>query len=242
MKVFIFENKEALFESLSQKFINEVRNNPSINLGLATGGTPVPLYEKLILDHKNNKTDYSLVNTFNLDEYSGIEETHEQSYRTFMNETFFNHININKKNTHVPNGAVSNLEKECLRYDELLNNNKIDLQLLGIGTNAHIAFNEPNSNFDSGTIVVDLTKETIEANARFFDNIDLVPKTSITMGIGSILKAKSIVLVATGLNKAEAIKATVEGIITKLVPASILQTHPNVELYLDVEAASLLTK
>ena len=132
------------------------------------------------------------------------------------------------------------LVKECARYDELLDQNKIDLQLLGIGTNAHIAFNEPNSNFDSGTIVVDLTKETIEANARFFDDINDVPKTSITMGIGSIMKAKSIVLVATGLNKAEAVKNTVEGIITKNVPASILQTHSNVELYLDVEAASLL--
>ena len=240
MKVFVFENKEALFESLSQKFINEIKNNPNLNLGLATGGTPVPLYEKLILDHKNNKTSYENVNTFNLDEYIGISEDHEQSYRTFMNKTFFDHININKANTHVPNGSVSDLAKECARYDELLDQNKIDLQLLGIGTNAHIAFNEPNSNFDSGTIVVDLTKETIEANARFFDDINDVPKTSITMGIGSIMKAKSIVLVATGLNKAEAVKNTVEGIITKNVPASILQTHPNVELYLDVEAASLL--
>lgn len=240
MKVYIFDTKEALFETLSQSFIKEIKNKPNINLGLATGGTPVPLYEKLIEDHKLNGTTYKNVNTYNLDEYIGIEETHSQSYRTFMNETFFNHIDINKKNTHVPKGNVSNVEEETKRYDKLLDENPIDLQLLGIGSNAHIAFNEPGSNFDSGTIVVDLTKETLEDNARFFDNIKDVPTKSITMGIGSILKAKKIVLVATGANKAEAVKNTVLGIISKNVPASVLQTHPHVELYIDADAAKLI--
>lgn len=242
MRVFVFEDKEELFDALSKEYVKEIKENPSIKLGLATGGTPVPLYEKLIEDHKLNGTSYKNVKTYNLDEYIGIPESHEQSYRTFMNNTLFDHIDIDKNNTYVPLGSATNILDEIVRYDNLLNENKIDLQLLGIGSNAHIAFNEPGSNFDSNTIVVDLTQETRDANARFFDNIDDVPTTSITMGIGSILKAKKIILVATGLNKAEAIKNSLLGPITKDVPASILQAHDNVEIYLDEEAASLLEK
>lgn len=242
MRVFVFEDKEELFDALSKEYVKEIKENPSIKLGLATGGTPVPLYEKLIEDHKLNGTSYKNVKTYNLDEYIGIPESHEQSYRTFMNNTLFDHIDIDKNNTYVPLGSATNILDEIVRYDNLLNENKIDLQLLGICSNAHIAFNEPGSNFDSNTIVVDLTQETRDANARFFDNIDDVPTTSITMGIGSILKAKKIILVATGLNKAEAIKNSLLGPITKDVPASILQAHDNVEIYLDEEAASLLEK
>lgn len=242
MKVFVFENKEVLFERLSDYYANEIRKNPEIILGLATGGTPVPLYEKLILDHKVNKTSYKKVKTYNLDEYIGIPENHSQSYRTFMNETFFKHIDIDLKNTFVPKGDVEDIEAECRRYDKMLEENQIDIQLLGIGTNAHIGFNEPGSDFNGKTMVVNLTQETRDANVRFFNDMSEVPTTSITMGIGSILKAKKIILVATGKNKAEAIKNTIEGIITKDVPASALQTHPNVEIYLDKEAASLLNK
>ncbi|HHW79654.1 MAG TPA: glucosamine-6-phosphate deaminase [Acholeplasmataceae bacterium] len=240
MKVLIFDTKEALFENLSQYYASEIRNNPKINLGLATGSTPVPLYEKLILDHKNNQTSYKNVKTFNLDEYLGLENDHDQSYRYFMNETFFKHIDINLKNTHIPSGIADNLELEAKRYDKLVSDHKIDIQLLGIGTNAHIGFNEPGSNFDSKTIIVDLAQETLDANVRFFDNMDLVPKKAITMGIGSIMQANKIILVATGINKAEAIRNTIKGFITKDVPASILQAHDNVVVYLDKEAASLL--
>lgn len=240
MKVYIFENEELLFEDLKNKYVEKIKNNPNINLGLATGGTPVPLYKKLIKDHKENKTSYKNVKTFNLDEYIGLDEGHEQSYRTFMNNLFFKHIDINLANTHIPNGNVSDLEKEAKRYDNLLEENKIDVQLLGIGTNAHIGFNEPGSSFDSNTIIVDLTQETRDANVRFFDKMEDVPTKAITMGIGSILKAKEIILVATGSHKAEAIKNTIEGPITKDVPASILQAHDNVSIYLDKEAAKLL--
>lgn len=242
MKVLIFDTKETLFESLSHYYINEIKANPNIHLGLATGGTPVPLYEKLIEDHKLNKTSYKNVKTFNLDEYVGIEETHPQSYRTFMNETLFNHIDINLNNTKVPSGMASDLELEAKKYDKLLDEHGINIQLLGIGTNAHIGFNEPGSNLNSGTIIAPLTQETRDANVRFFNDMSEVPTVSITMGIGSILKADKIILVATGANKAAAIKNTIEGYITKDVPASALQTHNDVVIYLDKEAASLLSK
>lgn len=240
MKVHIFENKETLFERLSDFYINEIKKNPEIVLGLATGGTPVPLYEALVKDHKENKTSYQKVRTYNLDEYIGIDEFHEQSYRTFMNKQLFDHIDINKENTFVPKGNTSDVELECKIYDEYLDKTQIDIQLLGIGTNAHIGFNEPGSDLNGKTMVVDLTEETKDANVRFFNDISEVPTKSITMGIGSILKAKKIILVATGKNKAEAIKNTIEGIVTKDVPASALQTHLDVEIYLDKEAASLL--
>lgn len=242
MEVFIFENKEDLFNDLANKFVEEIKGNPEIKLGLATGSTPVPLYEKLIEDFKANKTSYKKVQTFNLDEYIGLPEGHEQSYRTFMNNIFFNHIDIDLANTHIPSGNAKDLAMEAFNYDKLLEKNQVDIQLLGIGTNAHIGFNEPGSKFDSNTIIVDLAEETRDANVRFFDSMDDVPTEAITMGIGSIMKAKKIILVATGKAKAEAIFNTIEGPITTNVPASILQTHDNVEIYLDNEAASLLSE
>jgi|SRR5690554_1449010 len=242
MEVFIFENKKELFENLAKKYVDAINKNPNIKLGLATGSTPVPLYAALIKDHQVNKTSYKDVSTFNLDEYIGLSEGHEQSYRTFMNKTFFNHIDIKLTNTHIPSGSAKDLKLEAKAYDELLKENQIDIQLLGIGTNAHIGFNEPGSDFDSETIIVDLAKETKDANVRFFSSMDEVPTKAITMGIGSILKAKKIILVATGSNKAKAIKNTIEGKVTTDVPASILQKHPNVEIYLDKDAAKLLNK
>lgn len=240
MKINIFDTKEALFENLAQFYATEVTRNPELNLGLATGSTPIPLYEKLIEDHKLNGTSYKSIKTYNLDEYLGLSSDHSQSYRTFMTDNFFSEIDIKLKNTHIPSGNIDSAKEECKRYDELVRNNPIDIQLLGIGTNAHIGFNEPGASFDSKTIVVDLAQETLDANVRFFDSMDDVPKTAITMGIGSIMEAKKIILVATGANKAEAIYNTVNGLITKDVPASVLQTHDNVVLYLDKEAASKL--
>lgn len=242
MRVFVFQNKEGLFEHLSQLFIREIKSNPNITLGLATGGTPIPLYKKLIEDHKTNKTSYKYVKTFNLDEYEGLEPTHPQSYHKFMDDHLFKHIDITKSNINIPLGNTGDPKTECARYDELLDQHQIDIQLLGIGTNAHIGFNEDGSNFDSGTSVVLLKQATLEENARFFNSVHEVPKYALTMGIASIMKAKKIILVATGMNKAIAINETINGFITKNVPSSILQAHPNVEIYLDQEAASLLTK
>ena len=242
MDVLIFNNKEDLFEELAARYVEEINKNPKIKLGLATGSTPVPLYEALIKDHKENGTSYREVQTFNLDEYIGLEAGHEQSYRTFMNNIFFKHIDIDLANTHIPSGNASDLALEAFNYDKLLEANQIDIQLLGIGTNAHIGFNEPGSKFDSKTIIVDLAEETRVANERFFNSIDDVPTKAITMGIGSIMQAIKIILVATGKAKAEAIRNTIEGPISTNVPASILQTHKNVEIYLDKEAASLLSK
>lgn len=242
MKVFIFENKELLYKELSNMIVKEVKNNPNINLGLATGSTVEPLYENLINDHKEFKTSYKNVHTFNLDEYVGLQPTHYQSYQYFMYHNLFDHIDINPNNINFPLGYVKDLEAECVRYNEVLNNNHIDIQLLGIGNNGHIAFNEPNTPFDSQTLVVSLTEETIVSNSRFFDSLDLVPTTAITMGIASIMSAKKIILIATGVIKAKAIKDSLEGSVTTKIPGSILQNHKNIEVYLDKDAASLLTK
>lgn len=242
MEVYIFENKKELYEKLAKKYIDVINKNPKIKLGLATGSTTIPLYEALIKDHQINKTSYKDVSTFNLDEYIGLDERHEQSYITFMNEKLFDHIDIKRTNTYIPSGTAKDLKLEAKAYDELLNKNQIDILLLGIGTNAHIGFNEPGSKFDSETTIVQLTEETKESNSRFFSNVDEVPSLAITMGIASMLRAKKIILVATGSQKAEAIKNTIEGEVTTAVPASSLQTHPNVEVYLDKDAAKLLSK
>ncbi|WP_026390369.1 glucosamine-6-phosphate deaminase [Haploplasma axanthum] len=241
MKIYIFDNSEALFERLSSFYIKEIKSNPSLKLGLATGGTPVPLYAKLVADHKLNGTSYQNVKTFNLDEYIGINENHEQSYRTFMNSNLFNHIDIKMSNTNIPRGNTKDNYEEIRIYNKILEENVIDIQLLGIGTNGHIGFNEPDSQFDSKTRIVSLSKETRYSNERFFKSIDEVPTHAITMGIGSIMNAKKIILVATGNNKASIIKKMIEENITKNVPASILQTHDDVVIYLDKEAASLLS-
>lgn len=240
MKVYVFDTEEALFERLAQLFSTAVTKNPSINLGLATGNTPVPLYKMLIEDHKINGTSYKNVKTFNLDEYLGLETNSPDTFRYFMQETFFKHIDIRAYNTHVPNSNMENASFECIRYDEIIERNPIDIQLLGIGTNGHIGFNEDGSRFDNKTMVVELKEETIKSNAAFFDSYEDVPKKAITMGIGTIMKAKTIILVATGKSKAQAIKDTIQGYITKEVPASILQSHDNVYVYLDKEAASKL--
>lgn len=242
MEVYIFDKKEDLYNELSRRFIKEIKENPNINLGLSSGSTPIPLYEKLILDHKENKTSYKNVTAINLDEYIGISEDDAQSYRTFMNDFLFNHLDIDMNNTHVPLGSSKDLLGEIHRFDTLLKNNPIDIQLLSIGTNAHVGFNEPGCRFDSATNIVELTEETKHANKRFFDSYDSVPSVAITMGMGSIMKSNKIILIATGPLKAKAIANTIEGPITTNVPASILQTHPNIKVYLDKEAASLLSK
>ncbi len=235
MKIII--NKKANLDKLAaQEIINLVNENPKAVLGLATGSSPIGLYEELIKDHKANKTNYKKVTTFNLDEYIGIPIDHEQSYHTFMYETLFKHLNINLKNTNFPK------QDDPASYTKLLEKKPVDLQILGIGSNGHIAFNEPGTSFDSTTQYVDLAESTIKDNSRFFDSIDDVPKRAVTMGLKDIMMAKKVILLAFGKNKAEAINTLVNGKKSEDCPATILQDHPNLTLYLDEDAASLLKK
>lgn len=186
--------------------------------------------------------DFSKTTTFNLDEYYQLPINNDQSYHYFMDENLFNHININRENIHIPNGMADDIDAECVLYDKMIDDNGIDIQVLGIGNNAHIGFNEPTINFNKGTHIVTLDESTREANARFFNSLDEVPTKAITMGTGSIFKSKKILLLASGINKAEAIYNTVHGKVTPEVPSSILQFHKDVIIILDKEAASLLNE
>ncbi len=236
MEIRIFENKESLAKAAAGYFIDVLQNESKPVLGLATGSSPVGLYEKLIESYKRGEISFKNVHTYNLDEYVGLSGDHPQSYRQFMNNNLFNHIDIDLKNTNVPNGLV-NGEESCKQYNLDLQEFEIDIQILGIGSNGHIAFNEPGTSFSSITHVVDLKEETISDNARFFDSIDEVPKQAVTMGLANIMKAKKIILIATGEHKAEALRQMILGEITEDLPASILQFHPNVVILTDREAA-----
>lgn len=242
MNVVICESEVVVNDRVAGILIEAVRQNPSIILGLATGGSPIGVYNNMVKDHVAHQTNYENVQTYNLDEYEGLSGDHPQSYRQFMNQNLFNHLNIKLENTHVPSG-LGDLESVCRAYDAAIENaGGIDIQLLGIGTNGHIAFNEPGTPFDSMTHVTHLTENTIEDNARFFDSMDMVPKRAVTMGIKSILKAKKIILIAMGESKAEVINAMINGPVTESVTASALQNHPDVTVFIDQEAASLLVR
>ncbi|AUM62401.1 glucosamine-6-phosphate deaminase [Spiroplasma monobiae] len=233
------DNKEA-GEIVSDILLEEVKANSKVVLGLATGSSPISTYENIILKTKDQKIDWSGVTTFNLDEYKGLESDHIQSYRYFMNEKLFNHINILKENTYIPSGLI-NSDEEAKKYDKLIKEKGgIDLQLLGLGINGHVGFNEPGSDFEGLTSIVDLTKSTIEANSRFFENQDEVPTQAISMGLKSIMSTGKIVLIATGESKAEAVKHLVEGPISIEWPCSILLNHQNVTIVIDEGAAKLL--
>lgn len=205
-------------------------------LGLATGSTPEPLYQEMIKSDLN----FDQMVSINLDEYIGLDQDDPQSYHYYMDEKLFNHKKF--KETHLPNGKADDLAEECKRYDQVIAENPIDIQILGIGHNAHIGFNEPGAPFDGATEVVELTESTINANKRYFDNVEDVPTKAVSMGIGSIMKSKKIILMAFGAEKAEAIKNTIEGDVTTDVPASILQEHDDVVVILDKGAASELSK
>lgn len=243
MKLIIVENYEEASIEAAKVMLEVVKNNPTANLGLATGSTPIRMYELMIEDHKKNGTSYKDIKSFNLDEYFGLEATHPQSYHYFMNKHLFSGIDINPENVHVPNGA-GDIQVSCDDYNKLLAENPIDIQLLGIGSNGHIGFNEPGTSFDSVTHMIELKESTRQDNARlFFDGkIDEVPTHAITMGISNILQAKKVLLVACGENKAQPIKVLVEGEKTTDVPTSALQDHNDVVVIVDKAAASLLTK
>ena len=237
--------KTTDYEEMSQKgaeiFIEQLKKKPNSILGLATGSTPLGLYKILIEKNKLKEISFKDVITYNLDEYCDIPKFHEQSYYTYMNQNLFDHIDINRNNTHIPNGeGDSKLNSD--NYENELNKVKIDIQLLGIGSNGHIGFNEPGTDFDIGVHEVNLTENTIKDNARFFENdTNKVPKKAITMGIKNILDSEMIVLMASGKNKANAIKNIISGIVDKNVPASALNLHKGkVYIIVDKEAASML--
>lgn len=203
----------------------QITLKPDSVLGLATGSTPIGTYKLLVKGYQQGNLDFSKVKSVNLDEYCGLDGSHDQSYRYFMNTNLFNHVNIDMANTNVPNGIATDLEQECKRYDRLIEElGGVDLQLLGIGHNGHIGFNEPNEFFDKATHVVELKQSTIDANSRFFEKIEDVPKRAITMGIKSIMSARKILLVA-GADKKDIIERALFGPITPQVPASVLQFH-----------------
>lgn len=241
MKVIIAKNYEDMSKKAAEFMAELINSKPNCVLGLATGGTPVAMYKELINMNKEGKVDFSRVTSINLDEYKGLSGEHDQSYRYFMNTNLFNHINIDKSRTFVPNGLAEDIEKECRAYDKRIESfGGIDLQLLGIGNNGHIAFNEPNEFLHMGTHLTKLTENTIEANSRFFESKEEVPTEALTMGLGGIMKAKKILLIASGESKAEIISKLLEGKITTNVPATLLQVHPDVTLIIDEAAASLL--
>lgn len=240
MNIHILRSKHEIDRVVSNELIQLVKTNPACVLGLATGSTPLGIYGLLVKDHQNNHTSYQSVTTVNLDEYIGLEITHPETYHQFMHRNLFNHIDIKSSNTHIPNGLSQDMIQACLDYDQLLSKHVPDIQLLGIGANGHIGFNEPNTPFDSTTHIINLTQKTREDNARFFNNIDEVPTQAITMGIQNIMDAKKIILIATGASKAEAVYDMISGDVTPSLPASILQKHPNVDIYLDKDAAKLL--
>lgn len=242
MEIRIFENKEELSKVAAQYFIDVINKNDKPVLGLATGSSPLGMYNELIEAYNNQEVDFKNVVTFNLDEYVGINKDHSQSYFKFMRDNLFNHVNIDLEKTHIPCG-VNNPEEVCKEYNELLSQNTIDIQILGIGSNGHIAFNEPGTPFTSTTHCVDLQEKTISDNARFFDgDMNLVPKQAITMGLSNIISAKQIILIATGENKAEAIKKLLIGEINEDMPASILQNHNNVVILVDRAAMKEIIK
>ena len=243
MQVTIVKDYEEASQVAFGIMIDQVKNKPNSNLGLATGSTPLRLYELMREDHKKNGTSYKDIKTFNLDEYYGLAPTHPQSYYYFMYHNLFFELDIDMNNVHVPKGEGS-IEEETEAYNKLLAENPIDLQLLGIGSNGHIGFNEPGTPFDSTTHYIKLKESTIQDNARLFfnGNIDEVPTHAVTMGIKNIMEAKKVILIACGKNKAKAVKGLIEEEKTVELPASALQDHPNVHLIIDVEAASLLSK
>ena len=240
MKVIITENYEEMSKKAAEIIIEIVKNNPSAVLGLATGSSPIGVYQNMAKDYRENGTSYKGVTTVNLDEYVGLTADHDQSYAYFMRQNLFDHIDIDLANTNLPNGSATDLEKECDRYNALLETYKQDVQVLGLGSNGHIAFNEPGTPFDSVTRLVCLTESTIKDNSRLFSSIDEVPRQALSMGIKNIMNAKSIVMVVSGKNKAKAVKGMVKGEITPTLPASVLQLHPFVTIICDKDAASEL--
>jgi glucosamine-6-phosphate deaminase len=241
MKVIRAKNFDEMSQIAGDIFAAQVNEDKHSVLGLATGGTVVNVYAVLAEEYAKGNLDFSHIQTVNLDEYAGLDPTHPQSYRYYMEDNFFKKVNLKSENTHLPLGLAQDLEEECHRYEDLIKSlGGIDLQLLGLGKNGHIGFNEPGPTFEKDTHYVELEEGTRIANARFFDRLEDVPGKAITMGIGSIMGAKKIVLCVSGSEKAEILKAVLEGPITPFVPGSILQIHPDLTVVADEDALAML--
>lgn len=238
MTIYVMDDYEQMSEKAASFIVAQVMIKPESVLGLATGSTPEGMYKSLVQRYKAHDVDFSETTTFNLDEYYPIEAANEQSYYSYMYRNFFDHVNVPKDRIHIPDGQAEDVEAFCASYDAAINEEIIDLQILGIGNNGHIGFNEPDIRFETGTHRVTLDEETIEANARFFQSVDEVPKEALSMGIRNIMHSKKIVLIANGKGKAQAVHEMIFGDVTPQLPASILQLHNDVTVILDQEAAS----
>jgi len=241
METIICETYEDMSKASARFVAAELNAKPNLVLGLATGSTPLGLYQELARMHKEEGLDFSQVYTFNLDEYVGLPARHPQSYHYFMHENFFKHINIPPQNIHIPSGTTSNYRAFCEWYEQRIQQvGGIDVQILGIGSDGHIGFNEPTSSLSSRTRLKTLAKSTIDDNARFFEKREDVPIYAITMGVGTILEARKLVLLASGKSKAEAMAAAIEGPVTSMITASAVQLHPVTKVFLDRDAAGAL--
>lgn len=242
MRVLIFDNHQEASDAAANIVAEQLNAKPDSVLGLATGSSPVALYERLIEKHRSEGLDFSLVTTFNLDEYIGLSKSDPQSYHAFMHQHLFDYINIAEQNIYLPSGTSENYRAFCQWYEkQIVLAGGIDLQVLGIGTDGHIAFNEPGSSLGSRTRIKTLAEQTRKDNARYFDSVDDVPHYAITMGVGTILEARKILLLAKGKKKAAAIREAVEGPVTAMNTASALQLHPDATLLLDRKAAEELS-
>lgn len=233
MKVIRVKDYEGLSFQAAKIVSELLKAKPKSKLGLATGSSPIGLYQNLIKMYKGEEISFKDVKTFNLDEYCGLPKEHKESYYTYMHRNLFDHIDIKEKNIHLPSAEGKNPEKNCKAYNKLLNKAKIDLQILGIGSNGHIGFNEPGTPFEQETSIVRLTDKTREDNKRFFDSIDEVPTHSITMGIKNIMQAKKILMLISGVSKQKAVKELLSGNISEDFPASVLNNHPDVTVIID---------
>ncbi|MFT9495610.1 glucosamine-6-phosphate deaminase [Anaerosolibacter sp.] len=241
MRIIVAKDYDELSKKAASILAGQILLKSNSVLGLATGSTPIGTYKELVRMYQEGIIDFEEIVTFNLDEYHGLSRTNEQSYYYFMNEHLFRHINIQNQNIHIPNGITDDIEGECERYEEeIKKKGGIDFQLLGIGRNGHIGFNEPDVKFEAVTHLVTLDQDTIDANARFFDNPNDVPHKAISLGIKTIMHSKKIILLASGAEKAKTIHAMIRGNITPELPASILQLHADATVILDEAAAELL--
>jgi glucosamine-6-phosphate deaminase len=240
MEIYKYKNYDEVSKAAAALVIREIIKKPNLILGLATGTSPIGLYEYLIKAYNDFIISFKDVKTFNLDEYVGIDKNHPQSYYSFMHQYLFDHIDIKPENVNIPSNDQKNMAKLAEDYNKKMYGNQRDLQILGIGQNGHIGFNEPGSQLSNQTFIVKLDEQTRVDNSRFFNSIDEVPEYAITMGIKNIMFSKKILLIASGKSKAEAIYKTVYGEVTDDVPASILQLHPDVTIIIDEDAASLL--
>lgn len=238
MNVIVVKDYEAMSKVGAEIIAKQIKEKPDSILGLATGGSPVGTYQNLIKAYQNKEISFKDIKTYNLDEYVGIPQTHPQSYYYFMHDNLFNHVDILEENVHIPAISSDNYEEDCKKYNEALNKVQIDLQLLGIGGNGHIGFNEPGTPFDQETFIVELTEKTRQDNKRFFNSLEEVPTHAITMGIKNIMNSSSILMLISGENKADTVVRLLKGEVDPSFPASILHNHKNVTVVIDQAAYS----